>query len=149
MLWLLHHFFNYDWWGYKASSTKYSFWKQLFYSTNSKGMTIFQINVLIFAINVNVYDYYHGYILKRNKIMQFFDNLSIINPLAAPFKQNLCCMQIERLSCYHLFFIGTFFLTPTSFINGFWQNLDIMMFIDLPWSWLALDVPNSSQLEII
>lgn len=57
-------------------------------------------------------------------------------------------MQIEKLSCYHLF-IGTFFLTPTSFINGFRQNLDIMMLIDLPWSLLALDVPNSSQLEII
>jgi hypothetical protein len=50
-------------------------------------MTIFQINVLIFTINVSFYDYYHGYIWKKNKIMQIFDNLSIINPLAAPFKQ--------------------------------------------------------------
>jgi hypothetical protein len=143
------HFLNYDWWGYKASSTMYSFWNQLFYSTNSKGMTKLQINVLIFTINVRFYDYYHGYILKKNKIMQIFDNLSIINPLAAPFKQICVAIKLRNFLVIIHLFISTFFLTPTSFINGFRQNLDIMTLIDLPWSRLALDVPNSSQLEII
>jgi hypothetical protein len=105
----------------------------LFYSTHSKGMTKLQINVLIFTINVRFYDYYHGYILKKNKIMQIFDNLSIINPLAAPFKQICVAIKLRNKFLVIIYlFIGTFFLTPTSFINGFRQNLDIMTLIDLP-----------------
>jgi hypothetical protein len=45
--------------------------------------------------------------------------------------------QISRVkednkSDYYHLFIDKFFLTPTSFINGFQQNLDVMMLIDHP-----------------
>ncbi len=37
----------------------------------------------------------------------------------------------SKSNYYHLF-IDTFFLTPTSFLNRFQQNLDVMMLIDHP-----------------
>jgi hypothetical protein len=61
----------------------------------------------------------------------------------------LSMLSSQQINSYLLFKLKVFFLfflAPTSFINGFQQNSNVMMMIDLRPSPLVLDAPNLSQI---